>query len=130
MINDLKTSGTHISYWTNSVVPRMYKPLDKNIDTDIVIVGGGISGITMAYELTLRGRDVVIIEDGMIGSGETGRTTAHLTCALDDRYYHLENVHGKEKAKLAAESHNAAIGYIETIVKNEQIDCDFERLDG
>lgn len=42
---------------------------------------------------------------GIIGSGETGRTTAHITNALDDRYYNLEQRHGKEGARIAAESY-------------------------
>jgi glycine/D-amino acid oxidase-like deaminating enzyme/nitrite reductase/ring-hydroxylating ferredoxin subunit len=61
---------------------------------------------------------------------ETGRTTAHLSNALDDRYYHIERVHGERGSQLAAESHTAAIDRIEAIVHREGIDCDFERLDG
>src|SRR5205085_2183471 len=57
-------------------------------------------------------------------------TTAHLTNAIDDRYYELERVHGEQGARFAAESHTAAINRIESIVKKENIDCDFERLDG
>jgi glycine/D-amino acid oxidase-like deaminating enzyme/nitrite reductase/ring-hydroxylating ferredoxin subunit len=130
MINDLKTSGAHISFWTNTVQARSYKPLQENTRTDVVIVGGGMAGISIAYTLASRGREVVVVEDGLIGSGETGRTTAHLVTALDDRYYHIENIYGKEKAKLAAESHAAAIDYIEEVITREHIDCDFERLSG
>ena len=57
----------------------------------------------------------------------TGRTTAHLVNALDDRYFELERLHGERGAQLAAESHTAAIDRVESIVKEEQIDCDFER---
>ena len=60
----------------------------------------------------------------------TGRTTAHLVTALDDRYFELERLHGEEGARLAAESHTAAINAIEAIVEQEAIDCEFERLDG
>jgi glycine/D-amino acid oxidase-like deaminating enzyme len=67
---------------------------------------------------------------GYIGSGETGRTTAHITHALDDRYYNIENKHGSNGAKLAAESHTAAIDFIDRFVREEEIDCAFERLDG
>src|SRR5205807_9811628 len=76
------------------------------------------------------GKSVVVLEDGQIGSGETGRTTAHLSNALDDRYYELERMHGREGARLAAESHTAAIDTIEAIVQTDSISCDFERLDG
>ena len=71
-----------------------------------------------------------MIEDGYIGSGETGRTTAHITHALDDRYYNLEEKHGLDGARNAANSHTAAIDLIESIIKEEKISCDFKRLDG
>lgn len=58
------------------------------------------------------------------------RTTAHLTNVLDDRFFNLEFLFGEEKSRLAAESHGAAIDCIEKIVKEERIDCDFERVDG
>ena len=60
----------------------------------------------------------------------TGRTTAHLVNALDDRYYELEKMLGEEFSRLCAESHTVAIDRIEAIVSEEKIDCDFERLDG
>src|SRR5918999_2702531 len=77
-----------------------------------------------------RDKDPIKQEDGYIGSGETGRTTAHITHALDDRYYDLEQTHGVQGARIAAESHTAAINLIESLIKEEKIDCDFERLDG
>ncbi len=70
-----------------------------------VIVGGGLAGLSIAYCLSQSGKKVVVVEDGLIGSGETGRTTAHLVTALDDHYYDLERIFGEEKIKLIAESH-------------------------
>lgn len=124
------TSGQNLSYWTDSVKPLAFEKLDKDLMTDILVIGGGIAGLTTAYCLLKAGRQVTLVEDGLLGSGETGRTTAHLTAALDDRYYILEKTFGEEKAKLAAESHTAAVDFIELVVKNESIDCDFERVDG
>src|SRR5690606_24814375 len=73
---------------------------------------------------------VVVVDDGPIGGGETSRTTAHLSDAIDDRYVQLEKYHGREGAALAAESHRAAIDCIATLVDRHSIDCDFEYLDG
>ncbi len=73
---------------------------------------------------------MIVLDDGPIGGGMTGRTTAHLVNALDDRYFDLERLHGEEGARLAAESHTAAIAKVEQIVKKEKINCEFERLDG
>jgi glycine/D-amino acid oxidase-like deaminating enzyme/nitrite reductase/ring-hydroxylating ferredoxin subunit len=96
----------------------------------VVIVGAGISGLTVGYCLSQAGRKVVIVEDGFIGSGETGRTTAHIVNALDDRYSEIEKYHGQDGARFAAESHTAAIDFIESTVAKENIDCDFKRIDG
>ena len=124
------TSGEHKSCWTDTANVAIQNTLSENSETDVVIVGGGIAGLSVAYCLVQSGKKVVLVEDGSIGSGETGRTTAHLVTALDDRYYHLEKVFGAEKTKLIAESHIAAINFIEETVKKENIDCGFERVNG
>ena len=125
-----KTSGNNIPFWLSNQQEISFTKLQENIDTDILIVGGGIAGLTTAYQLLKSGRKVTIIEDGYIGSGESGRTTAHLSCALDDRYYSLSKTFGEEASRLVAESHMAAIKMIENIVKNEHIDCHFKEVDG
>ncbi|MBZ4033398.1 FAD-dependent oxidoreductase [Flavobacterium sp. 17A] len=124
------TSGDNVSFWIDSTDIIAFEKPTQDIKTDVLIIGGGIAGITTAYKLLKIGKKVVLVEDGFIGSGETGRTTAHLTCALDDRYYYLENTFGKESAKLAAESHSAAIDEIEKIVNELHIDCNFKRVNG
>ena len=107
-----------------------YSPLTADTSADVCIVGAGISGLTTAYLLTQVGKSVVVLDDGAIGSGMTGVTTAHLVNALDDRYFEIERLHGERGARLAAESHTAAIDRIESIVARERIECDFIRLDG
>src|ERR1051326_7138852 len=86
--------------------------------------------LTTPYLLSEERNDVVVLDDVLTASGETSRTTAHLVNALDDRYYELESMHGEKGARMAAESHSAAIDRIEAIVAKEKIECDFERLDG
>lgn len=124
------TSGHHLSYWVSSAEPVRFTPLENNLQEDIVIVGGGIAGMTTAYCLVSSGRSVVLLEDGYIGSGETGRTTAHLVNALDDLYAELEKLFGSDNLPLIAGSHTAAIDKIESIIKEENIDCDFKRVEG
>jgi glycine/D-amino acid oxidase-like deaminating enzyme/nitrite reductase/ring-hydroxylating ferredoxin subunit len=121
--------GTTSPWWATGGTPPL-SPLDTNAQTDVCIVGAGITGLTTAYMLVREGRSVVVLDDGPVGGGETGRTTAHLSNALDDRYYELERLFGERGAWLAAGSHTAAIDRIEAIVRREDIDCDFERLDG
>ncbi len=59
------TSGDHISYWIDSIEPIQYSKLTENISTDVVIVGAGISGLSVAYNLLMKGKSVVVVEDGM-----------------------------------------------------------------
>jgi glycine/D-amino acid oxidase-like deaminating enzyme/nitrite reductase/ring-hydroxylating ferredoxin subunit len=123
-------TGRTDSLWMATVPPLVRPPLAEDLSTDVAVIGAGIAGITTAYLLALEGRRVVVLEDGVVGGGETGRTTAHLSDALDDRYHVLERLHGEEGARLAAASHTAAIDRIESIVAAEGIACDFRRLQG
>jgi len=124
-------SGQTTSIWQASSAEI---PSDGNLtedaSADVCIVGAGIAGMTTAYLLAREGKQVVVLDDGPIGGGMTSRTTAHLVNALDDRFYELERLHGEKGSRLAAESHSAAIDRVEAIVKEEGIDCEFERLDG
>ena len=128
--SEIKTSGMNQSVWTSSCPPIIYKKLSADIECDVVIVGGGLAGVTTAYCLSKSGKKVVLVEDGFIGSGETGRTTAHLVTALDDRYYDLERIYGKEDTKIIAASHMAAIDFVEQTVAKENIMCQFKRVNG
>jgi glycine/D-amino acid oxidase-like deaminating enzyme/nitrite reductase/ring-hydroxylating ferredoxin subunit len=120
----------HDSVWNSTVTLPAYSPLTGNTTADVCIVGAGIAGLTTAYLLTKDGKSVVVLDDGNIGGGMTSMTTAHLANAIDDRYFEIERLHGERGARLAAESHSAAIDRIEGIVTRERIDCDFSRLDG
>jgi len=120
--------GSTRSLWLDTEITRFDTEPDH--ETDVCIIGAGIAGLTTALELVRRGTRVMVLDDGPIGGGMTGRTTAHLVTALDDRYFELERLHGEAGARLAAESHRASIDQVERIVREEKIDCEFERLDG
>ena len=118
------------SVWMATANTPSQPRLKENIRTDVCIIGAGIAGLTTAYLLAKEGRSVVVLDDGAIGGGMTGRTTAHLTNAFDDRYIEMEKLHGADGSRLIAESHTAAIDKVEAIARKEEIDCAFERLDG
>jgi glycine/D-amino acid oxidase-like deaminating enzyme/nitrite reductase/ring-hydroxylating ferredoxin subunit len=124
------TSGTTISIWAATADTPSESTLQKNVEADVCIIGAGIAGLTTAFLLVKEGKDVVVLDDGPIGGGMTARTTAHLTNALDDRFYELERLFGEEGSRLAAESHTAAIDRVQEIVEAEAIACEFERVDG
>jgi glycine/D-amino acid oxidase-like deaminating enzyme/nitrite reductase/ring-hydroxylating ferredoxin subunit len=122
--------GATTSIWQGTVDVPNFPKLERSGTTDVCVVGAGIAGLSVAYHLARDGKKVVVLDDGPIGGGESGRTTAHLVDAMDDRIYWLEHVHGAEGARLIVESHGAAINRIQQIAQLEGIDCDFERLDG
>jgi glycine/D-amino acid oxidase-like deaminating enzyme/nitrite reductase/ring-hydroxylating ferredoxin subunit len=124
-------SGKTVSIWmATAEVPSPSSTLAEDTRADVCVVGAGIAGMTTAYLLAREGKSVVVLDDGPVGAGMTERTTAHLSNAIDDRYYEIERLHGERGARLVAASHTAAIDRIERIVTEEGIDCDFERLDG
>lgn len=104
--------------------------LHEDLDVEICVVGAGIAGLTTAYLLAREGKEIIILDAWGLAAGETGRTTAHLTAVLDDRFFELESFFGEAKTKLAADSHKAAIDLIESIVEREKINCDFKRVEG
>ena len=125
----LSTSGKTLSYW-NTAERSQFGSLTENVTADVCVIGAGIAGLTTAYLLMQSGLTVVVLDRGEIASGETGRTTAHITAALDDRYVELSRLHSEHGARIAAQSHSAAIEKIETIVNELNIDCEFKRMNG
>ena len=124
------TSGTTLSVWAATADPTEESPLSRDASANVCIIGAGIAGLTTAYLLAREGKSVIVLDDGPIGGGMTARTTAHLSNALDDRFYELERLFGESGSRLAAESHTAAIDRVEEIVRAEKIDCEFERVEG
>src|SRR5690349_7509078 len=118
------------SIWMATANTPSQSRLRESIRTDVCIIGAGIAGLSTACLLGREGRSVVVLDDGLIGGGMTGRTTAHLSNAYDDRYVEIEKLHGAKAARLTAESQTAAINKISEICIREKIDCEFEWVNG
>lgn len=129
LISMITTKDNCISIW-QEVGQADFEVLNKDIHTDVCVIGAGIAGLSTAYTLAQKGMSVVVIDDGEIGGRQTLRSTAHLTNAYDDRYFKIENLHGASVSRLVAESHTAAINKIKQIASDEMIDCNLATLDG
>lgn len=125
------STGKTLSPWSlprDFVLPD-FMPSAMQADCDVLVVGAGVAGLASALLSARDGRRVLVIERQGVGEGESGRTTAHLASALDDRFYHLADWHGEEGARLAAESHAAAIDWIEAFAR-EHGGLGFHRVPG
>lgn len=126
------TSGALMPLWLTGPVGvpnKEYETLTQSITADVAIVGAGITGLSVAYELLERGRQVCVLDDGHIGSGETGRTTAMLNNVPDDHLYSIRSMYGSDAAKTVYESMNTALHRMKEIADKEGIECDWEWLD-
>lgn len=119
----------HRSPWQEPAGTR-YPAIIKDAEFDVVVVGGGITGLTAAYFLKQSGKRVAVLEKGRIGTGETGHTSAHLAWHIDTRVPDLIKQFGESGAQLVLQANMTAIDAIEMIVEEQEIACEFERVPG
>ncbi len=102
--------------------------MNENIECDVLVIGGGISGVLTAYFLNKNNIDVVLVEASKINSGQTERTTAKITSQHGACYQEIEKSYGLEKAVMYADANEMAIDDFEKLILDNHIDCDFTRL--
>jgi glycine/D-amino acid oxidase-like deaminating enzyme len=106
------SSEKSVSLWMSTKVLDDAPVLDKGEKADVVIIGSGIAGMSVAWELAKAGKDVVVLDRGPIGKGMTSRTTAHLTAQCDDGFHQLIGRRGEDIAKSWYQSQAASIDRI------------------
>ena len=115
------------SLWLNEKTKEKFPKLEKDLETQVCIIGAGIFGISTAYYLTQKGYNVTILERDKIANRVTGHTTAKITSQHGLIYHYLLNQYGREFARKYYLANQKSIQEIEKIITQNQIECDFER---
>lgn len=123
MTQNAQVSG---SYWLETAPGAPRPALTEDTEADVAVIGGGVAGLSTAFELARAGRSVVVLEAGRIAAGVTGHTTAKLTALHTLVYDKLRRTRGPEGARLYARSQSEAIAHAAALVDELGIDCDWE----
>lgn len=115
------------SLWIDTTPATNYPAVAGDARYDVVVVGGGITGLTTAYLLKQAGTKVAVIERHRVATGTTGNTTAKVSSLHSLSYAQLVDKRGEEIARLYGEANQAAIDRIASLVDQLGVDCQFER---
>ncbi|MDX6262248.1 MAG: hypothetical protein QOH84_3936 [Kribbellaceae bacterium] len=116
-----------VSVWTATAEMPQYDPLEGDATADVVVIGGGLIGLTTALLLARDGAHVVLIEAQRIGSRTSGHTTGKVTSQHGAIYATLVDRHGTDKARQYAAANQAAVDQVAALIDAESIDCEFLR---
>lgn len=116
------------SIWTTNL-DNSFTKLNKDLDLDVLIIGGGITGLSCLYQLLNSNLKIALVEANLIGRGVTAKTTGKITYLQENIYSKIKKYVGEESSKLYFDSQKEAIKIIKEIIEKEKIKCDFIRCD-
>ncbi|MEU5838995.1 FAD-dependent oxidoreductase [Streptomyces diacarni] len=118
------------SYWMLSAAATPQEPLppDSRVEVDVAVVGGGIAGLSTAWELARAGRSVAVLESDRLAAGVTGHTTAKLSALQGLSYSWLRANRSPADARLYALSQQGAVEHAAAVAQLLGVDCEFERV--
>lgn len=116
------------SIWMDDLNNKTYSKLENNITCDILIIGGGITGISTAYFLKKCNKKIVVVDSNRIATGTTAKSTGKLTFLQDNVLENVIKIYGKKIANLYLKSQQDAIELASNIIKDNNIDCNFQKV--
>ena len=117
------------SIWISDIENEMCAKLDHDLDIDVLIIGGGITGISIAYQLINSKLNVCLVEKEQIGAGITSKTTGKISYLQENIYSKIKKYRGLDVAKRYLDSQIYASNMIKDIVTKNNIDCNFNKTD-
>lgn len=119
----------NFSIWNEGIKRKKCSQLSENKEIDVLIIGGGITGISCLYHLMNSNLKVALVEANRIGEGVTSKTTGKLTFLQDGMYSKIEKKRDYDEARLYYQAQKEAISIVTDIVEKEEIDCDLVKSD-
>ena len=116
------------SIWLDNIKYRASKKLNVDKIVDVLIIGGGITGMNVAYKLKNSNLNVCLVEKNKIGHGVTSRSTAKITYLQELIYTKLKKYHSESISKLYLDSQLNAIKELKEIIEHNNIDCNLEKV--
>lgn len=115
------------SIWRRKASQTYFPTLQEEITTEVVVIGGGITGVTLALNLAEQGRSVVLLEARNIGSGSTGNSTGNLYETVSHGIHAIVDRWDSDVARTVTISRRHALKQIESRAEKYEIDCGFRR---
>lgn len=123
----MKNIQDHVAWQPKNI--QTTTPLKKDISCDVIVVGGGMAGLSAAQHFAQQGSKVVLIEKEFIGSGATGKSSGFITpdseLSLDD----ITKTSGFDEAKKIWDFINSGVDFIRNNIQTHSLQCDYQEQD-
>lgn len=113
------------SIWNVFSTTTDFPRLQDDVEADVAIIGGGITGLSTAQELVKQGKRVIVIDERKVGGGTSSHSTGNLYVTIDQILSSLASKYDTNTVKKVIAARKEGLETIESNIKNHNIDCDF-----